>query len=116
MNSSPPSAPSFPPTGEAAPAQQLQKQKNDEAKQMLMLSRVLSPEARDRLQSYLLQMSQRGALSRPLDDKQLISLLSQVGGLNEADCDVQQQSPTTFVKRKSGIDDDEDLDLSQFGI
>lgn len=85
---------------------------------LILVNRVaiVKPDRAKLVQSYLLQMSQRGALSRPLDDKQLISLLSQVGGLNEADCDVQQQSPTTFVKRKSGIDDDEDLDLSQFGI
>lgn len=126
--------------GNAMPSpQQLQKQKEEESKQSLILSRILTHEARDRckkylficllvnrvalvkpervamVQSYLVQLAQRGAISKSIDDQELISLLSQVGGINESS--ESTTSMYTFIKKKTGInDDDDELDLSQFDI
>ena len=87
---------------------------------ILLVNRIaiVKPERAKLVQSCLLQMAQRGAIQRPLDDAQLISLLSQVSGgsPNEADSDLPPSPSLTFVKRKPGADDDEDLDLSQFDV
>ncbi|KAL2629849.1 hypothetical protein R1flu_014535 [Riccia fluitans] len=106
---------SFPQNKEQQEAQEEQKREAEERRQM-MLARVLTPEARERLsrialvkpekargvEDLILRSAQYGQITEKVSEDRLISLLEQINEQSQ-----KKTTTVTFQRRRSVLDDDD---------